>query len=442
MASDDENLRCEVHDFPSFSVRFANVINKDIRCYRFLLQKLQGFVELVKCDDYLRTFQVEPSDIFLNISLLQQDVSVRNDRRSLGLENSERILEREGDSNEGTSWLLECKPAARPLVHLRELFDKLKQEGRLDPGGLAAVIDSLETEDREMEEMFAESIQKFLDVSSAVNDAFDKLRHGARQWLPKREETIARLKELAGQLDKTTRDVAITQAVGSSVGIVGGLVAIVGLALAPLTLGSSLIPAAIAGGVIGGAGALTAVGSTVAEIVIDKNLVDQAIGRLEEDRTLTDALVGQMSDFKESSSLLLRYIPQDELEYLISAATYDRSSANPDLAPKPGDIGPRLGITVSRLVAVGGKAIAMPVTKMLVAGTVAASKIAAMAVSHSIAAIGIGLDIANIIIAAKKLEKGAKYENAAQLERAIADLEKGKRVIADTYLDSEDSDLI
>lgn len=438
--SADNDLDCEVRDFPNLSVEFANVINKDIRCYQVLLRKLQDFLELVTCDDYLCTFQVEPSDIFLNISTFQQDVAIKHDRESLGLENSKRILKREHDENVGTSWLLDC--TSRPLVHLRELFGKLEHEGRLCPSGLSVIIHSLENEDREMEEMFVESIQSFLDVSSAVSNAFDRLRHDIKEWLPKREETIARLKEIAGQLNKTTRDVAISQTVGSSVGILGGLVAIGGLVLSPFTLGLSLIPAAVAGGLIGGAGALTAIGSTLAEIIIDKNLVDKATCCLEEDKILTEALVGQIRDFNGTSSLLLRYIPQDELESFVSVATYEQSSANPDLTSTPDDIGPRLGITVSRLVTVGGKAIAMPVTKMVIAGTVAASRMVAMAVAHSIAVIGIGLDIANIVLAGIKLGKGAKSENATKLEGAIADLEKGKREITEIYLDSEDCDSV
>lgn len=425
-------------DFPRLSLKFTNVINKDIRCYQVLLRKLQDFLELVTCRDYLDTFHVDPGDIFLNITMFQQDVSVENNTSCGGLEICKRILERQRGISKGTSWLLES--TARPLVHLRDLFRKLDDDGRLNPDGLDGVIKGLAEEDTDMDSMFFESLQSFMDVSSKVSRAFEELCQGVREWSPKRDETIARLKEIAEKLHKTTKDVAISQTVGSSAGLLGGLIVIGGLVLSPVTLGLSLIPSLIAGGVIGSAGALTAIGSSVAEIIIDKDLVQQATASLEEDKGLTDILAGQIRDFNAASSLLLRYIPQDELENFVSFGSFEQSSENPNLAATPEGIGPRLGITVTRLVTVGGKAIAIPLTRTLITGTVAASRMVALALAHGIAAIGIGLDIANIVLAAIKLGKGAKSEDAIKLEEAVADLENGKREITDVYLGDHSND--
>ena len=147
-----------------------------------------------------------------------------------------------------------------------------------------------------MSTMFFESLQSFREISSKVNDAAEQLRKDIKEWLPKREESIEKMKEIIEKLNKTTKDVAITQTVSSSVGIVGGAIAIGGLILAPFTLGASLIPSAIAGGVVSGLGAATAIGATVAEIVIDKGEMEKAKTCIEEDKVLFEEVAKMMEN--------------------------------------------------------------------------------------------------------------------------------------------------
>ncbi|XP_076358794.1 apolipoprotein L3-like [Tachypleus tridentatus] len=78
-------------------------------------------------------------------------------------------------------------------------------------------------------------------------------------WISTREDSITSLKKVETELNKTKRDVNISNIVGSSAGIVGGVVAVVGLALAPLTAGVSL-GLSIGGASLGTAGGLTAGG--------------------------------------------------------------------------------------------------------------------------------------------------------------------------------------
>ena len=78
-----------------------------------------------------------------------------------------------------------------------------------------------------------------------------------------REQTIKHLKSIIDELNKHHLNVNIAKVVGSSVGILGGIASIVGIALVPVTLGGSLVltigrstAAALGGTVTTGASAL------------------------------------------------------------------------------------------------------------------------------------------------------------------------------------------
>jgi len=77
-----------------------------------------------------------------------------------------------------------------------------------------------------------------------------------RKVIKSRKDAIDELESLLTKHKKLTKDVQICKVSGSSAGIVGSTLTIIGFALAFETFGASLI-LSIVGGVIGGAGALT-----------------------------------------------------------------------------------------------------------------------------------------------------------------------------------------
>ena len=93
---------------------------------------------------------------------------------------------------------------------------------------------------------------------------------------------------MADELDKFQFDTNIATAVGSSVGIVGGAITVVGLslALAPVTAGASVVLGlAIGGGVAGGAGAATSIGSFITRFHTNRKRRKEFIEMLNSHRT-------------------------------------------------------------------------------------------------------------------------------------------------------------
>ncbi|KAK1150526.1 hypothetical protein AOXY_G33774 [Acipenser oxyrinchus oxyrinchus] len=82
------------------------------------------------------------------------------------------------------------------------------------------------------------------------------------------EKLLTDLSEIADGLDKVDRDCTISKTTGSSAGVVGGVLNIVGICLAPVTFGASL-GLSIAGTVTAVAGAVTSGGAQIGKRVID-----------------------------------------------------------------------------------------------------------------------------------------------------------------------------
>ena len=119
--------------------------------------------------------------------------------------------------------------------------------------------------------------------------------------------------------------------------------------------------------------------------------------------------------------MLLRYIPQDELESLISAMTDPQSTARLSISSKF-QADPRIAINTCQIGSFGGKAVVDASQSVGgSAGTIVASKTAFLLPwRKAIAGIGVALlDIANLVLASVKLGKGAKSENAEKLEEVV-----------------------
>ncbi|KAK6466184.1 hypothetical protein HHUSO_G36673 [Huso huso] len=82
------------------------------------------------------------------------------------------------------------------------------------------------------------------------------------------EKLLTELSEIADGLDKVDRDCTIAKTTGSSAGVVGGVLTIVGIGLAPVTFGASL-GLSIAGTVTAVAGSVTSGGAQIGKHVKD-----------------------------------------------------------------------------------------------------------------------------------------------------------------------------
>lgn len=94
-------------------------------------------------------------------------------------------------------------------------------------------------------------------------------------WLLKRKEIILELYQLSNELDKWRKGKDISQAAGSSMGLIGGSLTITGLVLLPVTMGASSTLCAVGLGV-GLTGGVTSLSGTVGELLADKSKVKTA----------------------------------------------------------------------------------------------------------------------------------------------------------------------
>ncbi len=97
------------------------------------------------------------------------------------------------------------------------------------------------------------------------------------------------LEALAADMDKTHRRVHISTMVGSSTGIVGGVMATAGLVAAMFTLGGSLLVTAIGFG-MSAAGGLTSLGASLADFGITMDRCKSAQKLLDKDREATESV--------------------------------------------------------------------------------------------------------------------------------------------------------
>jgi len=88
----------------------------------------------------------------------------------------------------------------------------------------------------------------------------DRLRAAVANWQPIRTETITTLRNILEKLQQMNRDVRISRIAGASTSIIGGVVAVVGFGLIPVTFGASLA-LTIVGTAIGVAGGATSAGA-------------------------------------------------------------------------------------------------------------------------------------------------------------------------------------
>lgn len=117
----------------------------------------------------------------------------------------------------------------------------------------------------------------------------DRLRAAVANWQPIRTETITTLRNILEKLQQTNRDVRISRIAGASTSIIGGVVAVVGFGLIPVTFGASLA-LTIVGTAIGVAGGATSAGATIADMVKTKAGTKEAERVIKADQEQTEEI--------------------------------------------------------------------------------------------------------------------------------------------------------
>ena len=142
---------------------------------------------------------------------------------------------------------------------------------------------------RKQEELAQLKMSSAFIVAEYVEARRDFLK-SYEDWLISRKEIILELYQLSNELDKWKKGKDITQAAGSSMGLLGGSLTISGLILMPVTAGTSGVLCAVGLGV-GLTGGVTSLSGTIAEILADKSKVKTAQEGMTMDQDRTSKIV-------------------------------------------------------------------------------------------------------------------------------------------------------
>ena len=243
-----------------------------------------------------------------------------------------------------------------------------------------------------------------------------QFREAVKVWVPIREKSIEDIKAKIESLIKSRRDCSIAKITGSGVSIGGGILAIVGFALTPVTLGGSLA-LGIGGIAIAGAGGVTAAGASIADTVIQmcENEVKAILDADYENLKPIYELANEMLEIMQETEKMCDGVNKKAILEVFTAI----------IAPsllRGGSVGTKIAETVL----VGALEIGAATAR--VAGTTAIRAVAIAGVALS--AILIPVDIAFIgfslknIIVDKNMSKAAK-----KLCELLSELEKEKNDI-------------
>ncbi|KAM8953216.1 apolipoprotein L3-like [Pelodytes ibericus] len=215
------------------------------------------------------------------------------------------------------------------------------------------------------------------------------------------EECITELRIIADEVDEFHKAAIITNITGSTFGIAGGITTIVGLALAPVTFGTSLIITGVGIGVAA-AGGLTGATASIADNVNIK----LKCGRVE-------AIIKEINDnMKKMQEVLSKLdILLDQMKCLIGVKDIDIA--------RLGARGVFAAAEVARLFQLV-KLSATAARGAQLAGRVAQ---ASAAVSGVLAALFIVVDVAFVVKGAIDLNKGGKAEQAKKIRELADELE-------------------
>ncbi|CAN9503015.1 unnamed protein product [Ophioblennius macclurei] len=310
----------------------------------------------------------------------------------------------------------------------RSLFDQL-EEYRVDPGNPDNTQDTPEAEDlmdwwntvEPWEERPEDEDLTEKEEAKAFAVTAEKVQKGIRVFnklFSERAESLWQhvidLNAIADGLDKFNKNTKIAQITGGSTSAIGGVATITGLALAPVTFGTSLIVTAVGLG-IATAGGLTSAGAGIS------NQVNNSM-----DRKKVEKIVEDYQEKITDLNKCLKFIKQG-IENLrrFDLMKMKNHAYNQDF--------PALTSSFYEDGAMAGKAILINANEIMrvvqianVAGSTAARavQIASMA-TGVLTGLFVGMDIYFVAKDSKILKKGAKSEFAAKIREVATQLHDG-----------------
>lgn len=251
--------------------------------------------------------------------------------------------------------------------------------------------------------MTAEKVQKGIRV-------FNKLftERAESLW-----QHVIDLSDIADNLDRFNKNTKIAQITGGSTSAIGGVATITGLALAPVTMGVSLIITAVGLGVAT-AGGLTSAGAGIS------NQVNNSLDRKKVEKIVED-YQEKMADINKCMTFIKQGIESLRKFDLLKMRKHAYNRDFPALNNIYED-----GAMVGKAILINANEIMRVVQIANVAGSTAARavQIASMA-TGVLTGLFVGMDIYFVAKDSKELKKGAKSEFAAKIREVASQLHEG-----------------
>ncbi|XP_067554027.1 apolipoprotein L2-like [Pseudorca crassidens] len=262
------------------------------------------------------------------------------------------------------------------------------------------------------------------DQDTVIEDQLDRERFLEEYPRMKEEleEGITKLYALAEKADKLHRDCTISHVAAHSAGTVSGVLTILGLSLAPVTMGASLALLATGLG-LGAAAAVTDVSTTIVERVSTLALETEASRYTSTADSKEEVFEGVVSNSTAqfTSSVEKVFQAMQGIENNVRAIKV--AKGNPGLAASAkrftttGQVSAKRGKQVQK--AFGGTALAMT-QKARIQGVASAG-------------LSLLMEVAFLVKEAKHLHEGAKTEPAERLRQKAQELEKKLEELTDIY---------
>ncbi|KAM6989953.1 apolipoprotein L1 [Tautogolabrus adspersus] len=307
----------------------------------------------------------------------------------------------------------------------RTLFDQL-DDLRVDP---AQPKDNQDGEDliewwnnvESWEETSQDEDMTEKEEAKAFAVTADKVQKGIRVFnklFSERAESlwmhVIDLNSIADSLDKFSKNTKIAQITGGSTSAIGGVATIAGLALAPVTMGVSLIVTAVGLGVAT-AGGLTSAGAGIS------NQVNNSMDRKKVEKIVQD-YQEQMVDLNKCLKFIKQGIENLKKFDLLKMKKHTYNRDFPVLSSSFYEDGAMVG----KAILINANEIMRVVQIANVAGSTAARavQIASMA-TGVLTGLFVGMDIYFVAKDSKELKKGAKSEFAKKIREVATQLHDG-----------------
>ena len=231
-----------------------------------------------------------------------------------------------------------------------------------------------------------------------------------------REKTIEELKERQQKLQEMTKRVRISRIVGSSVGCIGGCVAVAGLALVPVTVGGSLA-ITVAGGAVAAVGGLASFGASATSIYISHKQTKKVENIISLETQVSIMISRAEAELKEmipadSNHLHAYRNPNESIVWSLL-----RGGQGVARLAIYGSRGAGLGSVIGRAGLTGGLLVAK-------VGTTAARGVALIGAAATV--VTIPIDSLELGYTAKQLRKGKRTKTEEWLQEHIEALEKAQ----------------